>query len=623
MSALKKAKSESLGSVLRIVKDIGVILSFLSSRRKIQLFILLFLQIIGGFLEVLSLGALLPFISAISNAASLIKKTEIQPIIEFLNIENETELILYASIIFAAAFTFVNLFKIFIFWLQNRMTVAVGCDISQRFFYKILHQNFEYHLNVNSGALISRIFIDLGAVLHFIAGAMMISTQFIAIFAIVTAVVYYDAFAAVTIFSTTLILYFAIANINKSQMVKNGYVISDSRVETIHNLQIALGGIRDVILGNKQKKLLEQYAIPDRAFRKASRNTQFLSFLPRYLIEIAGVIILISAAAYYAISEGGLFGALPLIGALAMAIVRILPAAQTAYNSYSAMQSVHISIERSLEILGLETQVIEYNSEKDIPAPRKSIDLIDIWFRFSGVGKKAMPSEWILKGINISIPANKTVAFVGKTGSGKTTLSDIILGLLLPDKGALRVDNTDITMQNLANWRQCVTSVPQSIFLIDASVKENVAFGEPIEKIDLEKVKKACALAQIDKLIERRPGKYDEIIGENGLRLSGGQRQRLGIARALYKESCVLVLDEATSALDNKTEATVMETISKLHGHQTIVVIAHRLETIKNADLIFEIQDGKVVAQGSYEELLENSKSFREMALRKNNGTQL
>ncbi len=615
------ASRKQLGGLFQIIKDIGKILSFLSGKRRAQLLVLLALQILGGFAEILSLGALLPFLSAISNAKTLLEKPEIQPLITFLNITDQKSLIICASMAFAGAFTFVNLFKIFLLWLQNRMTVALGCDVNKRFFDRLLHQDFEYHLNTNSGALISRTFVDLGAILHFIGGATMISTQSIAIAAIVSAIIYYNAAAAILIFSTTLILYFGVANLNKKQMVKNGHLVSDNRSITVHNLQIALGGIRDVLLDNKQKEFVNRYTVADRAFRKASQNTQLLSILPRHIIEIAGVTILVSVAAFYSISEEGMFGALPLIGALAMATIRILPAAQTAYNSYARMQAVHVSVERALEILEMEPKLSVPTPENAILPPHSAIDLSDVWFRFRGSGKTSATSEWILKGVNISIPVNKTVAFVGKTGSGKTTISDIVSGLLIPEKGQLHVDSTPITAQNLANWRQHVASVPQSIFLIDASVKENVAFGETPAKIDFEKVKKACVMAQIDELIQERPQQYDEVIGENGLRLSGGQRQRIGIARALYKNATVLVLDEATSALDNKTEATVMETIANLHGQQTILIIAHRLETIKKADLIFEIQEGQVVAQGTYDELLEKSESFREIALKQNKET--
>ena len=245
------------------------------------------------------------------------------------------------------------------------------------------------------------------------------------------------------------------------------------------------------------------------------------------------------------------------------------------------------------------------------PELKNEITMDDVWFRFRAHDDKTEPSDWILKGVNLSIPVNKTVAFVGKTGSGKTTISDIIAGFLMPEKGGVFVDGQPIHAENLVSWYKQIMCVPQSIFLLDASVKENVAFGEKPDDIDIERVKKACALAQIDKLIESRPLQYDEIIGENGLKLSGGQRQRIGLARALYKNAQVLILDEATSALDNQTEQAVMKTIAKLHDSYTIIIIAHRLDTIKKADLIYEVGEGQIVASGTFDELLEASKSFQ------------
>ncbi len=247
-------------------------------------------------------------------------------------------------------------------------------------------------------------------------------------------------------------------------------------------------------------------------------------------------------------------------------------------------------------------------------APQSSIDLKNVWFRFQGGKDNPEPSNWILKDVSLCIPVNKTVALVGKTGGGKTTLSDVVAGLLYPEKGGLYVDGQEVSRDLIAGWRAHVACVPQAIFLLDASVKENVAFGEDLEDIDLTRVKEACRLAQIDELIESRSDQYDEIIGENGLKLSGGQRQRVGLARALYQDSSLIILDEATSALDNKTEKAVMQTISDIQGDRTMLIIAHRLDTIKKADLIYEIQDGEIVAQGSFEELIERSPSFKEIA---------
>ena len=607
--------SKKLGHISQIGKDFRTIVSFLSRKRKMQLFFLLMFQVVGGFSEMLSLGALLPFLSAISNAKELFRRPELQPAINFLGIENETQMIIYASVAFIAAFSFVNIFRIFTFWIQNKMSVIVGSDLARRFCNQILNQDFEYHLNANSGVLISRTITDLSSVLQFISGAMMISAQGVAVLSIITAIVMYDATSAFVIFSTTLVLYVIIARINKKQLIRNSYTVSDSHALTIRNLQIGLGGIRDVLLGNKQQQFLDRYTESDRAYRQAAANTQLLRILPRYLIEIAGVTILASMAAYYTVSQGGVFGTLPLMGALAMACIRILPAAQQIYNSFVGMQSVHVSVDRVLDILKLPIRKTKKSEEYPLNAPKNSIELSNVWFRFKGDREGKAPSGWVLKGVNLSIPVNKTIALVGKTGSGKTTISDIVLGFLFPEKGTLCVDGQRVSEENIASWRTHLASVPQSIFLIDATIKENIAFGEMRDEIDMDKVKQACKLSQIDDFIESRPEKYNEIMGENGIRLSGGQRQRIGIARALYKKASVMVLDEATSALDNKTEKILMQTIAELHGQQTILIIAHRLDTIKKADIIYEIQDGRVVAQGTFEELMRSSASFREIAL--------
>ena len=613
MDIMDPKKLLALGSVFQIVRNIKIIFSYLSVKRKSQIFLLLALQIVSGFSEILSLGSLLPFISALSNASALMQRPEIQPFIEILNITSQTELIAYSSALFITAFVLVNCLRVFTFWAQTRMGAAIGNDLNGQFFNTVLHQNFEYHLNINSGVLISRSFVDLNGLLNFITCSLMISTQSFTILAIAAAVLFYDPAAAAVIFFSVLILYFIIASINKKTLLNNGLSVSNNRATAVQNLQIGLGGIRDVLLGHKQEVFVKRYSSADYAFRKASAISLFLRLAPRYILEIVGVAVLVSFAAYYATTRGDLFGVLPLIGALAMATMRMLPAAQMIYNAYAQMQSVHISVERVLDILKLPIISDKILPENDIPAPQTSIDLSDVWFRFNSEGET--PSNWILKGINLSLPINKTIALVGKTGSGKTTISDIVSGLLRAEKGQLSVDGKEITSDNLSNWRTHVASVPQSIFLIDTSVKENVAFGVPAKNIDMDKVKQACKLAQIDDLIENRPQQYDEVIGENGLRLSGGQRQRIGIARALYKDASLIVLDEATSALDNTTEETVMETIAGLHGQRTILIIAHRLDTIKKADLIYEIEDGKVIAKGTYDELMNQSDTFKKNAL--------
>lgn len=613
-SQTNESNGKDYGRVADILKDLKRVLTFIPSRRKIQLSLLLVLQVTSGLSEVISLGAVLPFLSALSNASDFFEKPEMQGIITFLDIKTTSELILYSSAGFVIAFIMTNLLKMLTFLAQIRLSVAIGSDLNAKFCSQILHQDYEYHLNSNSSTLMSRSVTDLGSTLNFITSFMMIITQGIATILIISAIIAYDAVSALIIFSSITVIYLAVVNFNKQQIVRNGRVVSDNKAAALKILQLSLGSIRDVLLGDKQRQFIRRYSSADRAFRRASAKTKFLKFVPRIIIEIFAVSLLVFMGAYLTLSADGLFSVLPLIAALGLATVRILPAAQMIYNSYATMQSVHVAVDRCLKVLALPTLKSDNTPGSKLEAFKEEIALRDVQFRFRGTDETSPPSDWILKGVNLTIPVGSTVALVGNTGGGKTTISDVISGLLYPEEGGLWVDGKQINRENVARWQRQVACVPQAIFLLDSSVKENIAFGEKPENIDVERVREACRLAQISELIESRPNKYDEVIGENGLKLSGGQRQRIGLARALYQSKPLLVLDEATSALDNKTERAVMQTISNIKKDRTILIIAHRLDTIKKADLIYEIKDGRVVAQGQFDELLEKSETFREIA---------
>jgi ATP-binding cassette subfamily B protein len=256
-------------------------------------------------------------------------------------------------------------------------------------------------------------------------------------------------------------------------------------------------------------------------------------------------------------------------------------------------------------------QPLPASAFQPIPAPlefRRQISFKSIRFRYTEEG------PWVLNGLNLNIAKGARIGFVGTTGSGKSTALDVLMGLLEPTDGQVQVDDRPIQGDNVRAWQQAIAHVPQSIYLADSTLAENIAFGIPPEKIDMARVKLAAQQAQIADFIESKPDGYQAFVGERGIRLSGGQRQRIGIARALYKHAQLLILDEATSALDNATEQSVMESVERLNRDLTIILIAHRLTTVKRCDLIVELAQGKVVAQGTYEELLASSASFRRMA---------
>ena len=334
----------------------------------------------------------------------------------------------------------------------------------------------------------------------------------------------------------------------------------------------------------------------------------YISTSPRFAMETLGIVVIAGLTYGLSRQSGGLATALPVLGALAVGAQRLLPALQQGYNAWSSVASCEASLEKTIELLD---QPLPAELLQPAPEPlhfQEAIRFESVSFRYTHDG------PWVVDDLDFSIRKGTRVGIVGSTGSGKSTTLDLLMGLLMPNDGEVLVDGSPITGNRIRAWQRTIAHVPQSIYLADTTLAENIAFGVPREAIDFERVKQAAAQAQIAEFIDGLPNGYDVSVGERGIRLSGGQRQRIGIARALYKQASVLVFDEATSALDNATEQAVMEAISRLDCNLTIVLIAHRLTTVRHCDTIIELQNGRLVAQGTYDQLIECSPSFRSMA---------
>jgi len=317
-------------------------------------------------------------------------------------------------------------------------------------------------------------------------------------------------------------------------------------------------------------------------------------------MEAIGITLIAGLAYIMSLREDGLVTAIPILGALALGAQRLLPILQQAYHAYSSIKGSYSSF---CDVLELLDQPLPNYINQPLPSPihfEKDIQLTNLSFRYNN------NIPWVLEEINLNISKGSRVGFIGVTGSGKSTLLDIIMGLLSPTKGQFLVDNKQITKENLRAWQMRIAHVPQNIYLSDSTIEENIAFGVPKEQIDHEQVIKAAEQAQIKELIEEWPQQYQTFVGERGIRLSGGQRQRIGIARAMYKHADVLIFDEATSALDNETEQAVMSAIDGLGKDLTILIIAHRLTTLKGCDQIVEVARADVKI-GTYNELQNTS----------------
>ena len=356
----------------------------------------------------------------------------------------------------------------------------------------------------------------------------------------------------------------------------------------IKSLQEGLGGIRDVLIDGTQQFYCKLYRNADLPLRHASGNNQFISGSPKFAMEAIGMTLIAGFAYLMTQQEGGILTAIPVLGALALGAQRLLPALQLVYASYSKIKGSKSSFEDVLNLL--DQQLPEY-VDQPLPEPipfAKEIKLNNLNFRYSE------DTPWILKNVNLSLKKGSRIGFMGVTGSGKSTLLDIIMGLLPATEGGLMIDNQTINNQNRRAWQAHIAHVPQNIYLSDSTIEENIAFGIAKELIDHQRVKKAAQQAQIAELIEEWKDGYQTFVGERGIRLSGGQRQRIGIARALYKQANVLIFDEATSALDNETEQAVMDAIEGLGRDLTILIIAHRLTTLKDCDEVVNLNNNGI-----------------------------
>jgi ATP-binding cassette subfamily B protein len=396
-------------------------------------------------------------------------------------------------------------------------------------------------------------------------------------------------------------LYAMIIRFTRSSLLVDSQSMARESVHVIKALQEGLGGIRDVLIGGSQPTYCQIYRSADLRLRQAQSRSAFIAASPRYLMELLGM-LLITLLTYLLVQQTeGLAKAIPILGAIALGAQRLLPVLQQAYGSWAAIQSGQASLQDTLELLD---QPLPCHANQPIAEAlpfTQSVSFRHLAFRYSP------QSPFVLKDLNLTIAKGSRVGFIGVTGSGKSTLLDIVMGLLEPTSGTLEIDDVPVTSENCRAWQLNIAHVPQTIFLADSTIEENIAFGVPKDQIDRARISKAAQQAQISEAIETWTKQYQTVIGERGIRLSGGQRQRIGIARALYKEADVIIFDEATSALDNETEHAVMQSIEGLSQDLTLLIIAHRLTTLKGCSQIVELEGGGIKRIGSYQEIVNQS----------------
>ena len=573
----------------------------LSRVRHRQFVMLIGLMMGASLAEMISLGAILPFLGVLTAPVKIFAYPALQPLVRTLGAQNAQQLLLPLTLIFCAAALASGGIRLLLAYATTRYSYAVGADLSIDVYRKTLYQPYPIHISRNSSEVINGITGKTAMMIGSILVPLLTLVSSVVLLAgILFALLAVDPIIALVaggIFGT---IYFVTVSASKRTLKNNSECVARESTIVIKSLQEGLGGIRDVLLDGTQELYCNIYQMADRPLRLAQANNTFISSSPRYVIETFGMVLIAGLA--YSMSErpGGVATAIPVLGALALGAQRLLPILQQGYSSLVIMRGAEASLRDTLELLD-QPLPLHFGEPVAVPMPFNAvISLQNLGFRYG----PNLP--WVLRGVNLEIPRGKRIGFIGTTGIGKSTLFDIIMGLLQPTEGGLAIDGEPVTACNYRGWQAHLAHVPQSIYLADSAIEENIAFGIPRDQIDFERVRQAARGAQIAAAIESWPEQYRTFVGERGIRLSGGQRQRIGIARALYKQADVIIFDEATSALDHATECAVMDAIHGLGHDITILIIAHRLTTLKVCDLIVELGKGGIQRVGQYQELAGN-----------------
>jgi ABC-type multidrug transport system fused ATPase/permease subunit len=577
----------------------------LSPRRRLQFGLLFILMLISALAEVISIGAVFPFIGVLADPERIFKVQAVASFAAYAGMTEAKQLILPLTIAFALSAIVAGALRMFLLWVGTRICFACASELSSEVYRRTLNQPYILHLSRNSSEVIASTTskidgVTFGVIQPLLAlGSSLV--LLVSIVAVMFAVNPYVAAVSMLAFGSS---YALVTWLSRNRLKQNSKKIAREQTQVIKALQEGLGGIRDVLLDGSQAVYCDIYKKADRPLRHAQGDNVFISGSPRFVVESIGM-VLIATLAYQLTTRGdGLASAIPVLAALALGAQRLLPALQNIYSAWATIVASQSALEDSLKLLMQEdTAAASATDSKQLPF-EKEIRFEQVHFRYSD------DTPWILKGLDLAIAKGSRVGFIGATGSGKSTALDVLMGLLVPGQGAVLVDGKNIHAGNVRDWMRDIAHVPQSIYLADASIAENIAFGVPYDLIDMDRVRGAAAQARIAEYIESQPEAYRLIVGERGVRLSGGQRQRIGIARALYKQASVLVFDEATSALDNATELSVMQAIESLGRDLTVLIIAHRLTTVKNCDLIIELKEGKVFSQGAPAEILANAREM-------------
>lgn len=606
--------------------------SLLTPSQRKRFYTLQILVILMAIMELLGIASIGPFMALVADPQLIETNATLAKLYELSGLKSTNQFLFATGLGVLIALGVASVFSIITTWRLSLFAMQIGTELADRLYTHYLNQNWLFHASGSSAQLTKQVATEAFRVTHnIISPLMQLNARAVLAVLISVAIISYNPWVALVglvLFATG---YFVIYKLVRKRIVRYGKHISEANTQRFRLMNEGFGGIKDVLLLDRKEDFINQFNQTGKKVAKAQGLNQALSQTPRYFMELVAFGAMISLVlVLLQLNNGELSKVLPVLAVYALAGFKLLPALQQIYGSITTMKGAtpafeaikpdliasqqHDIASASPVIASAAKQSQEYasrhceRSEAISLTNHQALHLQNITFTYPNAAKLA------LNNISLSIPLNTTVGFVGESGSGKSTTIDLILGLIDPQEGQMLLDETPITPANKRAWQNNIGFVPQSIFLSEGTIAENIAFGINKADINLEQVQKAVKLAHLEELVNSLPAGLNTPVGERGVKLSGGQRQRIGIARALYNDASILVFDEATSALDGITEKIIMDAIHELSGQRTIILIAHRLKTVRQCNTILLMEKGKLIDQGSYEELVERNKQFSKMA---------
>ena len=599
-----RCRSQTLDNLLRL-------LSYLPEQRRTALWRLLPISVLPGMLDLALVGVGARLVGALVGS-DLEDKMPGVKVFGGKPLDQTLWLIaIFIGLAWLASFS-----KLFLQLVQQKVTARIWRDLSNEIHARVLRQQYEYHLTRSTAELTTSILSNIRqAASGVISPTLRIFSSLISILLLSFGILWIGRFPAFLLLVTVILAYLGLSTLVTPYLRHARQQNLRLEVRSTHLLLESLASVRDITLTGTESHFQAAFSKTGERARRYAWMSAMLPIVPRLLIEPLGITLIFVIGAVPALMQGEpqkVLGILPFLSALAIAAQRLTPPLQELFHSLTELRGGLPQVRDTLDLLELPVERLTLGCP-GVPSPagmfpQHSIRLHDAWYRYPNT------EEWVLKGVNLTIPVGSRIALVGSTGSGKTTTAHLLLALLKPERGSFELDGNPMSVEEVPAWQANCAQVPQFIQLLDASVKENVAFGINNNRIDEDRVWEALEAAQLEEYVADLPFGLLTQVGENGHQLSGGQRQRLALARAFYRNSGFLVLDEATSSLDNRTENEVINALEVVGRRCTTVVIAHRLSTIARCDRIYEFEHGVIKASGTFEELRQRSTSFQELA---------